>query len=195
MAGYESDILAAGLDVVFCGLNPAASAVADGHNFSNRSNRFWRVLHLAGFTDVRLQPQDERRLLEYGCGITAVVSRPTARADEVSSEEFKQARIGFESKMRRYAPRVIAFLGKRAFATMIGSSTVDWGRHPNGFADTTAWILPNPSGLNRNFTLDALVGAYSELRQVIPAPRATGPEPDGPVWSAARHHDHGPPPE
>lgn len=153
--------------MVFCGLNPAASAVADGHNFSNRSNRFWPVLHLAGFTDVRLQPKDERRLLEYGCGITAVVSRPTARADEVTPDEFRSARVGFEAKMRRYAPRVVAFLGKRALATMDGRSDVGWGRYPDGFADTTAWVLPNPSGLNRGFTLDALVAAYSELRHAL----------------------------
>src|SRR5712691_9592701 len=89
---YQPDILARGLDVIFCGLNPAASAAVAGHNFSNRSNRFWAVLHLAGFTDVRLEPQDERRLLEYGCGITTVVRRPTKRADEVSPEEFRQAR-------------------------------------------------------------------------------------------------------
>jgi len=169
LIGYESDILAHGLDVVFCGINPASTAVADGHNFSNRSNRFWAVLHLAGFTDLRLQPQDERRLLEYGCGITAVVGRPTKRADEVLPAEFRKARPGFEAKMRRYAPRVIAFLGKRALSAMVGGSAVGWGLYPDGFAETTAWILPNPSGLNRSFTLDALVGAYAELRHALPS--------------------------
>lgn len=175
MTGYSSDILVPGLDVVFCGLNPAASAVADGHNFSNRSNRFWRVLHRAGFTDVCLQPQEERRLLEYGCGITAVVGRPTKKADEVSPEEFRHARPGFEAKMRRYTPRVVAFLGKRGLATMIGGPDIDWGWYPNGFADTTAWVLPNPSGLNRAFTLDALIGAYSELRQALSGPSQPDP--------------------
>src|ERR1700722_10713591 len=89
LMSYEPDILAHGLDVIFCGLNPASSAAIAGHNFSHGNNRFWTVLHLAGFTDVRLQPQDERRLLEYGCGITAVVRRPTKRAAEVSPEEFR----------------------------------------------------------------------------------------------------------
>jgi TDG/mug DNA glycosylase family protein len=172
LIGYESDILARGLDVIFCGLNPASSAVAAGHNFSNRNNRFWPVLHLAGFTDVRLQPQDEHRLLEYGCGITAVVRRPTKRADEVLAEEFRQARPEFETKMRRYAPRVIAFLGKRGFSAMIGRSDVGWGVYADAFAETTAWILPNPSGLNRSFTLDALVGAYAELRHALPSRRS-----------------------
>ena len=164
---YQPDILARGLDVIFCGLNPAASAAGAGHNFSSRGNRFWMLLQLAGFTDVRLQPQDERRLLEYGCGIPAVVGRPTKRADEVLSEEFRKARVGFETKIRRYAPRSIAFLGKRAVSTMVGKPDVEWGQHVTEFAGTMAWVLPNPSGLNRSFSLDALVVAYSEFRTAL----------------------------
>ena len=167
MVRYKPDILAEGLDVIFCGLNPAASAAAAGHNFSSRSNRFWTVLHLAGFTDLHLQPHEERRLLDYGCGITAVVVRPTQRVDEVLPREFEEARLGFEAKMRHYAPRWIAFLGKRALSAMIGERDLEWGRLPGGFAGTMAWILPKPSGLNRSFTLDALVAAYAELRVAL----------------------------
>jgi TDG/mug DNA glycosylase family protein len=130
------------------------------------------VLHLAGFTDVRLQPQDERRLLEYGCGITAIVRRPTRRAEEVSSEELRQARRGFEAKVRQYPPRSIALLGKRAFSIMIGQPEVPWGRQAMSFAGTMSWILANPSGLNRSFTLDALVSAYSELRLALETSRS-----------------------
>jgi double-stranded uracil-DNA glycosylase len=167
LARYDPDILAKGLDVVFCGVNPASTAAAAGYNFSNANNRFWLVLNLAGFTDVRLQPQDERRLLEYRCGITAVVRRPTKSADEVSPEEFRKAGQGFELKMRRFAPRSIAFLGKRAISVLIGAPDVPWGRLPVGYASTMAWVLPNPSGRNRNFALDALVKAYSELRVAL----------------------------
>jgi double-stranded uracil-DNA glycosylase len=173
MMSYEPDILAKNLDVIFCGLNPASSAAAAGYNFSNGSNRFWRVLHLAGFTGVRLQPQEERRLLQYGCGITAIVRRPTRRALEVSPEEFRQARRGFEAKMREYAPHSIAFLGKRAFSIMTGQPEVPWGRQSLNFAGTMSWILPNPSGLNRSFTLDALVIAYSELRLAVETRRSS----------------------
>jgi len=167
LSRYKPDILGSGLDVIFCGLNPGASAARAGHNFSGRSIRFCTVLPLAGFTDVRLQPQDGRRLLEYGCGITAVVGRPTKRADEVLPEEFLKARLGFETKIRRYAPRSIAFLGKRALSTMIGQPDVEWGQYATGFAGTTTWVLPNPSGLNRSFSLDALVAAYSEFRTAL----------------------------
>lgn len=164
MVGYRPDVLARGLDVVFCGVNPATTAAVDGHNFSNRSNRFWSVLHLAGFTDTRLLPIDERRLLDYGCGITAVVTRPSRRASDVPAEEFRLARPQFEAKMRRYRPRVVAFLGKRALTAMTGQPRIGWGRYSPGFAGTAAWVLPNPSGLNRAFALDDLVHSYSELR-------------------------------
>lgn len=167
MTNYDPDILARGLKVVFCGINPALSALIAGSNFSNPNNRFWSVLYLSGFTDVRLQPAEERRLLDYKCGITVVVRRPTRRADEVLREEFRQARPDFERRMRRWAPRAIAFLGKRAFLGMMNTADVVWGRQPTRFAGTVTWVLPNPSGLNRSFTLDALVSAYSEFRVAL----------------------------
>jgi TDG/mug DNA glycosylase family protein len=167
MTGYHPDVLAEGLDVVFCGINPAVSAVADGHNFSSPSNRFWAVLHLAGFTDTQIRPEDESRLLRFGCGITAVVTRPTRRSSQVSVQEFRQARTAFEAKIRRWRPQVTAFLGKRALTAMVGAADIRWGRQPNSFAGAVAWVLPNPSGLNRRFTLDALVCAYAELRRAV----------------------------
>lgn len=167
---YDPNILAKGLDVIFCGVNPALTAAAAGHNFSNGSNRFWQVLHLAGFTDIRLEPRHERRVLEFGVGIAALVSRPTRRAAEISPAEFRLARPGFEAKMRHLAPRAIAILGKSAFSVMIDRPDVPWGRQSEKFAGAMAWTLPNPSGLNRNFTLDALVTAYSDLRRALSSP-------------------------
>ena len=116
---------------------------------------------------MRLAPEEERRLLDYRCGITAVVRRATQKASDVSPEEFRKARPDFEAKMRRHAPRALAFLGKRALAAMIGQPDVPWGRQPEAFAGTMAWVLPNPSGLNRAFTIDALTRAYSELRVAL----------------------------
>ncbi|MBB3463025.1 mismatch-specific thymine-DNA glycosylase [Rhizobium sp. BK377] len=84
-----SDVLGPGLSVVFCGLNPALTAVRDGHNFSSPSNRFWRVLHLSGFTSHLLRADEERELLQYGCGITAAVSRATKSASELRLNDYK----------------------------------------------------------------------------------------------------------
>lgn len=167
MARYQPDILAPGLDVIFCGLNPALSAAAAGHNFSNPSNRFWTALHLARFTSFRLQPKDEASLLEFGCGITAIVRRPTRRGEDVPLQEFRRARPAFEAKMRGFAPRVIAFLGKRGFSAMMEQRDLGWGQQPAAFAGAVAWILPNPSGLNRGFTLDSLVRSYSDLYSAL----------------------------
>ena len=167
LSRYNPDILANDLDVVFCGVNPATTAAATGHNFSSRSNRFWIVLHLAGFTDVRLQPHEEQRLLEYRCGLTALVGRPTRRAIDVPPGEFREARPGFEAKIRRYAPRSVAFLGKGAFSAMMEQPDVAWGIYPAEFAGATAWLPPNPNGLDKAFSLEALVEAYGDLRAAL----------------------------
>jgi len=104
-----------------------------------------------------------------------VVRRPTRSASEVFPEEFRRAQPEFEAKIRRYAPRAIAFLGKRALACMLGVSDVAWGRYLPGFAGAEAWVLPNPSGLNLGFSLEQLVDAYSELRQALSASESEGP--------------------
>lgn len=164
---YTPDILAEGLDVVFCGINPALTAQADGYNFSSPTNRFWAAIHRAGFTDRQLAASEERSLLHYGCGITAVVTRPTAGADEVSAREIRESVMAFEAKMRAVSPRVLAFLGKPAISVVLGTRSVGWGLHHDTVADAAVWVLPNPSGRNRRFTLDALVAAYAELHDHV----------------------------
>jgi double-stranded uracil-DNA glycosylase len=82
-------------------------------------------------------------------------------------QEFRLARLEFEARMRSFAPRSIAFLGKRAFAAMMDVRVVRWGCQPAAFGGIATWILPNPSGLNRAFTLKALVRAYSEFRVAL----------------------------
>jgi TDG/mug DNA glycosylase family protein len=158
------DILAQGLSVVFCGLNPGLSAAASGHHFVGRGNRFWRTMHLAGFTPELIDPVEDRRILQYGCGLTAVVDRPTARADEVSRGEFKASHEALHRKVERYAPAHLAFLGKAAYSAISGQRELPWGLQAARFAGAVAWVLPNPSGLNRAFSLDDLVRAYRELR-------------------------------
>jgi TDG/mug DNA glycosylase family protein len=161
------DILEQGLSVIFCGINPGMSAASSGHHFAGRGNRFWRALHLAGFTPEQIRPEDDLTLLQHGCGLTAAVSRPTARADELSQWEFDAAATEFEGKIERYAPQCVAFLGKMALSKMSGKRDIDWGLQPDTFGGARAWVLPNPSGLNRTFSLDALVIAYRELQVAV----------------------------
>ncbi|MGO8057960.1 G/U mismatch-specific DNA glycosylase [Rhizobium johnstonii] len=162
-----SEILSPGLSVVFCGLNPALSAVRDGHNFSNPSNRFWRVLHLAGFTPRLLRADEERELLQYGCGLTSAVSRPTKSASELKRQDYLSAAPVLETKIRKFAPANLAFLGKAAYAAISLRADVGWGRQPEEFTGAVIWLLPNPSGLNRAFTLTTLTEHYLELRLTL----------------------------
>jgi double-stranded uracil-DNA glycosylase len=157
------DLLSKDLDVVFCGINPALSAAQAGHHFSSRSNRFWRVLYLAGFTPHLIQFESDHTILQYGCGLTAAVERPTVRASELSTHEFHQATEELERKLKRYCPRYLAFLGKPAFAAIFRQKMVDWGRQSIRFGGAEVWVLPNPSGLNRAFSLEALVSSYRDL--------------------------------
>ncbi len=163
------DIVAPGLSVVFCGLNPGLSAAAAGHHFIGRSNRFWRVLHLAGFTPEQIAPEHDASLPAYGLGITSVVERPTAGVDDLERSEFTAAAASFEAWVRRWAPRYVAFLGKAAYAAMMGRRDVAWGRQDQPFGGAVAWVLPNPSGRNLAFGQDALVAAYRDLRLAVEA--------------------------
>ena len=157
------DILAEHLAVIFCGINPGLTAAAQGHHFAGRGNRFWRTLHLAGFTPEEVHPENDRTILQHQCGLTAVVQRPTARADQLSLHEFSAAAAAFEQKIVRYAPRFAAFLGKAAYAALSGQREVAWGLQPKTFGGASVWVLPNPSGRNLAFSLDQLVEAYRPL--------------------------------
>ncbi|MFJ2386326.1 G/U mismatch-specific DNA glycosylase [Pseudomonas koreensis] len=168
MAGEGlEDILAPGLSVVFCGINPGLLAALQGHHFAGRGNRFWRTLHLAGFTPYEVRAEDDRSILEFGCGLTAVVERPTARADQLAVQEFAAVALGFEQKIARCAPRYVAFLGKAAYAALSGQKGVAWGLQAKTFGGAHVWVLPNPSGRNRAFSLEQLVAAYRELHEAL----------------------------
>ncbi|MEZ2416318.1 G/U mismatch-specific DNA glycosylase [Luteibacter sp. RCC_6_2] len=157
------DIIARHLDVLFCGINPGMGSAAAGHNFVGRSNRFWKIVHLAGFTPSQILPQEDHLLLDYGCGVTSVVDRPTAGAAELSRVEFQDAAQAFNEKIARYAPRIVAFLGKAGYVGMTGQRDIGWGKQPVGLHGADVWVLPNPSGRNRAFSLDRLVEAYRSL--------------------------------
>ena len=157
------DIIGDHLTVLFCGINPGMTAATAGHHFVNRSNRFWRVLHLAGFTPREIPAQQDRTILDYGYGLTAVVKRATASADQLSRDEFTAAAAEFKRKIARRAPRFVAFLGKPAYAALSGQRDIAWGEQAGQLEGAAIWVLPNPSGRNRAFTLDALVAAYRPL--------------------------------
>jgi len=161
------DILSEKLTIIFCGINPGLKSALDGHHFSGHSNRFWKVLCRAGFTPVEIAPQNDTDILKYGCGLTTAVARATSRADELSKDEFHAAIEQFGQKMERLKPACIAFLGKAAYSAFSGKKIINWGLQDEKFCGAAVWALPNPSGLNRGFTLVALTEYYRQLFNAI----------------------------
>ena len=163
MGAALPDILAEKLSVIFIGINPGLTAAAAGHHFVSGTNRFWRAIHGAGFTPRQISAQNDRTILQHGYGLTTMVVRPTARADEISAREFLAEAVRFEAKIARLKPRFAAFLGKPAYCALSGQRRITWGPQPVSFGGASVWVLPNPSGRNRAFSLDQLVDAYRQF--------------------------------
>jgi TDG/mug DNA glycosylase family protein len=161
------DVIAPGLRVLFCGINPGLYTAATGHHFARPGNRFWPALHASGFTPRLLAPDEERELLQYGCGVTNVASRTTNTAAELSAEELVRGGVVLREKLRRYRPGCLAVLGVGAYRTAFARPRAALGRQPEPIEDTPVWVLPNPSGLNAHYTPAALAGLFRELRMAI----------------------------
>jgi TDG/mug DNA glycosylase family protein len=165
--GRVPDLIAQDLRVLFCGINPSLYSAAVGHHFARPGNRFWPAIHGAGFTPELLVPARERELLHAGIGITNVVSTATASADELSREEYRRGIAALRRKLRRYRPRVIAFLGMGAYRIASGRPGATIGLQAEPFAGVVAWALPNPSGLNAHYQLPALIECYAALARSV----------------------------
>ena len=159
------DVIAPGLSVLFCGINPGLWSAATGHHFARPGNRFWPALHRGGFTDRQLRPDEEAELLGYGLGITNVVARGTARADELTAEELITGGRTAAAKVRRYRPAWLAVVGIGAYRTAFAAPGTRIGPQPEPLGGTQVWVLPNPSGLNAHYTLDRLAEEFARLSE------------------------------
>jgi double-stranded uracil-DNA glycosylase len=160
------DLVAPRLKVLFVGINPGLYSAAVRHHFARPGNRFWPVLHRAGFTPRRLAPHEERDLLKYGCGITNLVNRATAKAEELTEKELRAGARHLAAKVRRYRPRAVAVLGVGAYQAAFGCARVRLGEQPERMDNIRVWVLPNPSGLNANYQLPELARLFRKLRGV-----------------------------
>ena len=154
-----------GLKVLFCGINPGLYSAATGNHFARPGNRFWPALHAAGFTPHRLWPWEKDRLLAAGYGLTNLVRRATASADELDPAELVAGRRRLAAKVRRYRPRIVAFLGMGAYRHAFGAPKAALGEQAERFEEARVWVLPSPSGLNANYQMGALVALLQELRK------------------------------
>jgi double-stranded uracil-DNA glycosylase len=158
------DVIAPGLRVLFCGINPGLYSAVTGHHFARPGNRFWPTLYQAGFTPRLLAPSQERELLTFGYGITNLVPRATAIADELGPEELVAGQQRLKAKVKRCQPQVVAILGISAYRTAFAKRTATLGPQPEGLANALVWVLPNPSGLNAHYQLADLAQQFRMLR-------------------------------
>ena len=158
------DLIAPGLSILFCGINPGLYSAAVGYHFARPGNRFWPTLHRAGITERLLTPAEGRELLQYGCGITDLVARSSASAAELTTDELIGGRQRLLEKVKRYAPRCLAILGSGAYRKAFGHRHATLGKQSEQIGATVVWVLPNPSGLNAHYQPPELARQFRRLR-------------------------------
>jgi len=159
------DVAAPGLRVLFAGINPGLYSAATGYHFARPGNRFWPALYASGFTDRLLRPQEQQQLLPLGLGITNVVARATARADELIPAEIRAGGQALTAKVARLAPRWLAVVGITVYRTAFDRPGATTGRQEQTIGGAGLWVLPNPSGLNAHATGPQLAEMFRELRE------------------------------
>jgi TDG/mug DNA glycosylase family protein len=158
------DLIAKDLIVLFVGINPGLYTAAIRRHFGRPGNRFWPALYDGGFTPRHFSPFESALLLDLKFGITNVVGRATARADELTDDELRAGGKRLEAKVKRWRPTVVAFVGIGPYRIISGIKDARVGRQKNTFGGSHAWVLPNPSGLNAHYQPAALAQLFGDLR-------------------------------
>ena len=158
------DVIAPGLRVVFAGINPGLYSAATGYHFARPGNRFWPALHRSGFTGRVFRPDEQEQLLGLGLGITNVVARATARADELRPAEFLAGARILTAKVTRLRPGWLAVVGVTAYRAAFGRRHAAVGPQDEAIGETRVWVLPNPSGLNAHYDGPRLAQEFRALR-------------------------------
>ncbi len=158
------DVVAPGLRVLFCGINPGLYSAATGHHFARPGNRFWPALHRSGFTPRLLRPDEQHLLPGWGLGITNIAPRATARAADLTDTELVAGGRRLRERLAALAPRWLAVVGVTAYRVAFADRTAAVGRQERSLDGTGVWVLPNPSGLNSHWLIEALVAEFAALR-------------------------------
>jgi TDG/mug DNA glycosylase family protein len=166
-----ADVAVPGLRILFVGINPGLYTAAIGRHFGRPGNRFWPALHAAGLTPRLFSPFESRELLRLSLGITNLVSRATARADEVGEDELRTGARRLERKVRRLKPALVAVLGLEPYRKAFGRPEARVGPQNERIGGAKAWLLPNPSGLNAHYQVPDLARLFRALG------RAAGAQP------------------
>jgi len=164
------DVAAPGLRVLFSGINPGLYSAATGYHFARPGNRFWPALYRSGFTPRQFRPDEQEQLLGLGLGITNIVDRATARADELTTQALRDGGAALLAKAARLRPRWLAVVGVTAYRAAFGQPGASVGPQELAAGATRLWVLPNPSGLNAHKTVLTLADDFRELRVAAEIP-------------------------
>lgn len=162
--GGLPDLLAPGLEILFVGINPSLKSARVGHYYAGPGNLFWRCLHESGLTLVRLRPEEDRRLLEFGIGITDCVPRPSRSATEVRREEFRCGAPLLREKLEQFRPRIVCFNGLTGYRGCFDPHA-RLGAQPEPLAGSRVFVVPSTSAANAGFTRDERVEWFTRLRE------------------------------
>jgi TDG/mug DNA glycosylase family protein len=162
-------MLAPNLTGVFVGINPGLYTAAIGCHFGRPGNRFWPAVHAGGFTDRLLTPFEQRELLSIGWGITNMVGRATTTADELTDAELVAGAVKLERTIRKFRPRLVAILGVTSYRTAFQRPDAVLGLQAEKLAGAAVWVLPNPSGLNAHYQIEALGRLFAKVRRAAEA--------------------------
>jgi double-stranded uracil-DNA glycosylase len=161
------DVIARELRVLFCGVNPGLWSAAVQHHFARPGNRFWKALHLSGFTADLIDPANERELLGYGLGVTNLVDRATRAAIELPKSDLQEGAKRLATKVVKWRPQSVAVLGIGAYRSAFDRPKAQPGLQPEALATANAWLLANPSGAQARYQIADLVDQLTELRSFI----------------------------
>ena len=161
------DVIAADLSVLFCGINPGLYSAWCGHHFGRPGNRFWPALFAGGFTPRLFHPSEERELLPLGLGVTNVVARPSATADELSRAELVAGGRALTRRVEEFRPRWLAVLGITSYRAAFAEPKAAIGPQSLLIGGTAVWVLPNPSGLNAHYLPADLARVFAEFRAAV----------------------------
>ena len=158
------DVGGPGLRVLFSGINPGLYSAATGRHFARPGNRFWPALYQSGFTDRLFRPDEQFLLPELGLGITNIVARASARADELSPAELRAGGEQLAALTAQWEPGWLAILGVTAYRAAFGQPRASVGPQRERIGGARVWILPNPSGLNAHWSPAELAAEFGRLR-------------------------------
>jgi len=165
------DYLRKGMKLVIVGCNPSESSVRAGHYYAGRGNLFWPTLYEAGVVPEPFDYPDDRRVIEFGIGLTDLVKRPTKGIEELNREDFAEGRIVLAQKLEEYAPRVVAFNGKLTYE-QFAQRRCRYGVQRDLLYGAQVYVLPSTSGQNARAKSDRVKHFRSLARLVERAMKA-----------------------